>query len=125
MRGIDISTGADPHLAEFTAAFGIRLNAALAGENPVSQGLQAVASNSGLGIECGDLLAGPGNLELLLADLTLVEGAGIGALLDLLRNLGDRALEVEVGAVRKMGIENTQVLHEGLIAAGLPGLTLE
>ena len=99
MRGIDIGAGTDSHLAELTAPFGIRLDTTLPREDPVSQGLQAVSCTRVLGIECGDLLPGPGNLQLLLADLTLIESTSIGALLHLLGDLGDRALEVEVGAV--------------------------
>ena len=84
-----------------------------------------VARALGLCVERGKLLARSGDLDFLIRDLVLVEGAGVGALVDLGRDLGDGAVEVEVGAVGEMRVEDAEILHEGLVAASLPGLTLE
>ena len=125
MRGVDISTGAEAHLPELSAAFSVRFDAALTGEDPVPQCLQAVTGPACLGIKRCDLLARSCDLQLLLPDLTLVKGAGISALFHLLGHLGNGTLEVDIGAVRKMRVEDTEVLHERLIATRLPCLTLQ
>ena len=125
VHGVDVGTGTIHHRAELARALGVGLNAVLAREDAVAKGLEVVAGTLRLGIEGGQLLAGTGDLDFLLLDLALVEGACVGALVDLLRHLGDGALEVEVGAVGEMRVENAQVLHEGLVAAGLAGLALE
>ena len=125
MGGVDVGARAEDHLAELPGSLGIGLDAVLAGEDAVAQGLQVVAGPLGLGVECGKLLAGAGDLDLLLGDLALVEGAGVGALVDLGGHLGDGAVQVEVGAVGEMGVEDAEILHEGLVAAGLACLSLE
>ena len=84
-----------------------------------------VAGPLGLGIERGELLAGAGDLDLLLGDLAFVEGACVGALVDLGGHFGDGAVQVEVGAVGEVGVEDAEILHEGLVAAGLACLALE
>ena len=125
MRGIHVSLGADAHFSEFPTTLGVGLDAAFSGKDPVAQGLKLITGAGNLGVEGGDLFARTGDLALLLGDFPLVEGAGLGALLDLLRHLGDGAFQIKIGAVREMGVEHTEILHERLVTTGLTRLSLE
>ena len=84
-----------------------------------------VPGRTGFGVQSRQLLAGAGNLGLLLGDFPFVECAGIGAPLDIPGDIGDGALQVKVGAVGEMRVEDAQVLHQRLVAACLSRLALE
>ena len=125
IHGCDVGTRSLHHVPELTAPLGIRGDAALAGENPVTEGLKAIPGRAGFGVQGRQLLAGSGNLGLLLGDFPLVEGARVGTALHIPGDIGDGALQVKVGAMGEMRVEDAQVLHEGLVAARLSRLALE